>query len=268
MKVLIIEDENAAARRLEKLLNEIAPDASVVDRIESVEGAVSWLQSHPKPDLILLDIHLADGSSFEIFQHIKVSSPVIFTTAYDEHALKAFKVNAIDYLLKPIKTHELAAAIEKYRQIFQAPAATDYSALAETMRQTSGQASQYMRRMLIRFSGSIRLVEVSDVAYFYSRDKITFVVLRSTGKRYPIEHPLDRLEQMLDPTVFFRLNRQFIISISSIREMHPYSKSRIKVTLDPAADSEALVSTERSAEFKRWLVGEQGAKNSDWEGGE
>lgn len=255
MKILIIEDENAAARRLEKLLSEAAPEAEVLQRLDSVEASVLWLQNNPQPDLILLDIHLADGSSFEIFDHVKVACPIIFTTAYDEFALQAFKVNAVDYLLKPIKTNELAAALEKYKRLFGGKTQQqDYSALIDTLRKQDSQP--YLRRMLIRFGNSIKLAEMSDAAYFYTKDKITFLVSRSSGKRFPVDYPLDKLEGMLDPAVFFRINRQFIINVAAIREMHPYSKSRVKVDLDPAIDLETIVSTERSAEFKKWLVGE------------
>ncbi|GAB4497494.1 MAG: LytTR family DNA-binding domain-containing protein [Saprospiraceae bacterium] len=254
MKILLIEDENAAARRLEKLLNEVAPDAVVLQRLDSVEASVLWLQSNPAPDLILLDIHLADGSSFEIFDHVTVTCPIIFTTAYDEFALQAFKVNTVDYLLKPIKTNELAAALDKYKKVFKA-AAPDYSALLETLRK-QGEPG-YLHRMLIRFGNSIKLVDMADAAYFYTKDKITFLVTRSTGKRFPVDYPLDKLEGMLDPAVFFRINRQFVINVAAIKEMHPYSKSRVKVELEPPTELETIVSTERSAEFKRWLVGVQ-----------
>jgi two-component system LytT family response regulator len=254
MKILIVEDENAAARRLEKMLGEIAPEAVVLQRLDSVETSILWLQNNPQPDLILLDIHLADGASFEIFQHVKVTCPIIFTTAYDEYALQAFKVNAVDYLLKPIKTNELADALDKYKQIYKA-AAPDYSPLLEMLRKQEGQ--NYLRRMLIRFSNSIKLVDMADAAYFYTKDKITFVVTRSAGKRFPVDYPLDKLEGMLDPTVFFRINRQFIINVAAIKEMHPYSKSRVKVEMEHPIDLETIVSTERSSEFKKWLVGEK-----------
>jgi DNA-binding LytR/AlgR family response regulator len=257
MKILLIEDENAAARRLEKLLLEVAPQAEIIGRLDSVEAAVAWFQEHPQPDLILLDIHLADGASFEIFQHVKVKSPVIFTTAYDEYALKAFKVNAVDYLLKPVKINELADAIDKFKQVFHAQQPTaDYAGLLNTIRQQEA-GQHYLRRMLIRFSNSFRLVDMNDAAYFYTKDKITFLVSRSTGKRFPVDYPLDKLENLLDPAVFFRINRQFIIHVQAIREMHPYSKSRVKVDLEPPTDQETVVSAERSAEFKKWLVGNE-----------
>jgi len=155
MKILIIEDENAAARRLEKLLSEVEPEAVVLQRLDSVEASILWLENNPQPDLILLDIHLADGASFEIFEHVKVTCPIIFTTAYDEYALQAFKVNAVDYLLKPIKTNELAAALDKYKRVFK-PAVPDYAALLDTLRRQ--EVPNYLRRMLIRFGNSIKLV--------------------------------------------------------------------------------------------------------------
>lgn len=257
MKILLIEDENAAARRLEKLLGEIVPEAEIVGRLDSVEAAIGWFHQNPQPDLILLDIHLADGASFEIFEHIKIKSPVIFTTAYDEYALRAFKVNAVDYLLKPIKINELTEAIDKFKRMFQSPVPADYSGLLQTLRQQEG-GQNYLRRMLIRFSNSYRLVDMSDAAYFYTKDKITFLVTRSTAKRFPIDYPLDKLEALLDPAVFFRINRQFIIHVEAIKEMHPYSKSRVKVDLEPPTELETIVSTERSSEFKKWLVGEEG----------
>lgn len=253
MNVLIIEDENAAARRLEKLLKEVAPDISILQQLDSVEASVLWLGQHPAPDLIFMDIHLADGASFDIFEHVQVRCPVIFTTAYNEYALQAFKVNAVDYLLKPIKSTELHAALEKYKKIFR-QAAPDYTALLETLKRHN--EPQFLQRMLIRFGHSLRLIGMADAAYFYTKDKITFLITRSDGKRYPVDYPLDKLETLLDPKVFFRINRQFIVNVGAIKEMHPYSKSRVKVELQPPTDLETIVSTERSAEFKKWLVGE------------
>ncbi len=252
MKVLIVEDENAAARRLEKLLKDLAPDVVVLAQTDSVESSVLWLENNPQPDLIFMDIHLADGASFDIFEHVNVKCPIIFTTAYDEYALQAFKVNAVDYLLKPIKSAELTAALHKYKQVFKP--APDYAALLETLK--SQQNENYLQRMLIRFGHSLKLVDLSDAAYFYTKDKITFLITRSSSKRYPVDYPLDKLEEMLDKKVFFRINRQFIVNVNAIREMHPYSKSRVKVDLDPPTELETIVSTERSAEFKKWLVGE------------
>lgn len=249
MTVLIIEDEAAAARRLEKMVLDIEPDATVPEKPDSVERAVEWLSANPAPDLILMDIHLADGSSFEIFEHLEVTSPVIFTTAYDEHALRAFKENTVDYLLKPVKPAELSAAFEKYRRI-HGNQATNYSKLAPS----GSDRNNCLRRVLIRMGNSFKLVEINESVYFYTRDKITFLVSGDTGKRYPTDYTLDKLEEVLDPTRFFRINRQFIVGIKSIREMQMYSKGRVKIDLEPETDQETIVSVERSAAFKKWLV--------------
>ncbi len=250
MKVLIIEDESAAANRLAKLIQEIDPSIEVVEQLDSIESSVNWLEKHGAPDLLFMDIHLADGSSFEIFRFVKLDKPVIFTTAYDEYALQAFKVNAIDYLLKPLKKSELEQAINKYRNL-QKPAEMNYQALANSL-----QSDKYNFRFLIRFGQNIKVVEFRDAAYFYTEDKITFIVTKE-GKRYPVEPSLEKLEEMADPRAFFRINRQFIINIESIKEMYAYSKSRVKLKLDPPTDKETIVSTERSPVFKKWLVGKE-----------
>ncbi|MEZ4893415.1 MAG: LytTR family DNA-binding domain-containing protein [Saprospiraceae bacterium] len=256
MNILIIEDENAAARRLEKLVLEIEPDANIMAKIDSVESALLYLKSNPAPDLILLDIHLADGSSFEIFQHMEVTAPIIFTTAYDNYALDAFKANTVDYLLKPIKSQELQVAIEKFKRHHLSKQSVDYKTLADTLLKAEN-SKNFLRRMLIRFGSSFKLIDMKDAAYFYSKDKITFLVSSSTGKRFPVDYPLDKLEGILDPESFYRINRQFIVNINAIGEMHQYSKSRVKIELEPPVDQDIIVSTEKSASFKRWLVNEQ-----------
>lgn len=248
MKVLIVEDESAAARRLEKLLGEIDPELEVAGLTDSIEGTVSWLTENPHPDLVLMDIHLADGSSFEIFNLVKLEKPVIFTTAYDEYALQAFRVMAIDYLLKPIKLAELEGAIGKYRRL-QAQAAVDYQRLSEVMNKDARG-----KRFVIRVGSNIRVVEIRDVAYFYTQDKITFLITRE-GKRYPVDFSMEKLEEMLDPQQFFRINRKFLVQVESIRNMVAYSKSRVKLELQPPCDLETIVSTERSPHFKKWLNG-------------
>ncbi len=251
MKILIIEDEDAAARRLQKMVKEITPESEVVGQLDSVEAVLNWLQDNELPELIFMDIHLADGSSFEIFNHVQIEKPVIFTTAYDQYAIQAFKVNAIDYLLKPIKRQELEQAIEKYKK-WRGGARMDYARLARAL-----QGEQFNRRFLIRIGQSIRVVEMKEAAYFYTESKITFVVTKE-GKRYPLDYSLEKLEEMADPQVFFRINRQFIVNIDAIKEMYAYSKSRVKLELLPPCDLDTVVSTERSPYFKKWLVGEEG----------
>lgn len=250
MNVLIIEDEAAAVRRLKKLLGEILPTAKIAGTAESIEESLQLIGKYKEAGLIFMDIHLADGSSFEIFRHIEVKNPVIFTTAYDQYAVQAFKVNAVDYLLKPIKKEELQRAVSKYQQL-AAPPNVNYQELANML-----QAEEQEKRFLIRFGQQIRLVSMPEVAYFYTQDKITFLVTKE-GKRYPLDQSLEKLEETVNAVRFFRINRQFIISIDAIDEMYMYSKSRVRVTLSPPAEVETIVSTERSPHFKKWLVGEK-----------
>jgi two-component system, LytTR family, response regulator LytT len=251
MKILLIEDEQAAVRRLEKLLREIVPESTILTNLDSIEASIAWLQQNPAPDLILMDIHLADGASFEIFNKTTITSPVIFVTAYDEYAVRAFRINAVDYLLKPIKSAELREAIKKYKKLHLSEL-PDYGQITQSIEQKDEQ--KHLKRLLIRFGQNIKLIEMNDVAYFYSQNKITFLITQSTQKRFPVDYPLDKLETLLDENNFFRINRQFIINIAAIKEMHPYSKSRIKVDLFPASNIENIVSTERCAAFKKWLV--------------
>ncbi|GJM35656.1 MAG: DNA-binding response regulator [Saprospiraceae bacterium] len=248
MNVWIIEDEDTAARRLEKLIREIDPQIQVGARMDSILGTLEYLEKNKLPDLILLDIHLADGASFEIFNHANIEKPIIFTTAYDQYAIQAFKVNALDYLLKPIKKAELEKALEKYRNWNKKPSIS-YEEIARLM-----QPEKTSRRFLIRIGQRIQLVDIKDAAYFYTDQKITFVV-NWDGKRYPLDHSLEALEEMLDCQEFFRINRQFIVHINAINEMYAYSKSRVKLDLKPVCDIHTVVSTERSPHFKRWLEG-------------
>ncbi|MEZ4984739.1 MAG: LytTR family DNA-binding domain-containing protein [Saprospiraceae bacterium] len=245
MRILIIEDEPAAARRIQKMTEELLPAAEIVGQLESIAESIAWLSNNNAPDLILLDIHLADGASFEIFQHCEVNTPIIFTTAYDQYALQAFKVNAVDYLLKPIKKEELQAALTKYQQ-HRMPT-VDYKSLARAM-----QVESQEKRFLIRLGQQIKLVATHELAYAYTESKITFIVTKE-GRRYPLDHSLEKLEEMLPSAIFFRINRQFIIGIHAIQEMHAYSKSRVKLILSPTVGFDTIVSTERSPFFKKWL---------------
>jgi len=250
MRILIIEDEPAAVRRLKKLLEEINPKYEVIDSISSIDSAVDWLSHNPPPAAILMDIHLADGSSFDIFATVDVHAPVIFATAYDEYALKAFKVNAIDYLLKPIKKDELQQALDKVTK--EPPKSNAGDDLIEKLAQAG--FIRKAKRILVKMGQAIKLIDLDTVAYFYSRDKISFAVLPG-NKRYPLDQSLDQIEQMVDPTHYFRINRQFIVKMESIDEMIAYSKSRVKLKLNPPAEEDAIVSKERSPDFKKWLIG-------------
>ena len=250
MKILIIEDEPAAVRRLQKLLGEINPANEIAGTLSSIETSVDWLQKNSPPDVILMDIHLADGSSFDIFDKVTISSPVIFATAYDEYALKAFKVNAIDYLLKPIKKEELEQALNKLSKDVRKPDETE-----DLLRRLADSGFiKKAKRILVKMGQTIKLIDLDTVAYFYSRDKISFAVLPG-NKRYPLEQSLDQVEQMIDPSHYFRINRQFIVKMEAIEEMIAYSKSRVKLKLNPPTEEDAIVSKERSPEFKKWLIG-------------
>lgn len=250
MNVLIIEDEAAAARRLTNMLREILPGVQVLDCLDSIEQSLNWLVSHPAPDLILMDIHLADGSSLEIFRHAAVQSPVIFITAYDQYALEAFKVHAVDYLLKPVKREELEQAISRVHRWKQMEG-LNYDKLAQAMQQGG-----WNKRFLIRTGQSFKVVELKEAAYFYTENKITFLNTFS-GKRFALDFSLEKLEEMLPSEQYFRINRQFIVGIEAIREMYSVSKSRVKLALHPPCTQDTIVSTERSPVFKKWLTGEE-----------
>ncbi|MCX6276294.1 MAG: LytTR family DNA-binding domain-containing protein [Bacteroidetes bacterium] len=253
LRALIIEDEEPAAERLKKLIFQADPEIEITDVIVSIRSAVSYLKVHT-PDLIFLDIHLADGESFDIFRQVRVTSPIIFTTAYDQFALQAFKLNSIDYILKPVKQEELAAALTKFKSIYPEKKDTtvDYQKLADLI---AGEKTGYKKRLLIRYGDLLKTIEIKDAAYFYSENKISYVATKQ-GARYALDNTLDELEKMLEPKEFFRINRQFIVGVDAIDKMLAVSKSRVKLTLKPPSDQETIVSTERSPEFKKWLAGE------------
>lgn len=250
MNVWIIEDEAAAARRLEKLITGIDPSIKITGRMDSIIETLSAIQEEALPDLLFLDIQLADGLSFEIFNHSKIDKPIIFTTAYDQYAIQAFKVNAIDYLLKPIKKVELERSIQKFKD-WANTETFNYSKLADILKK-----DKPSQRFLLKVGQRLRLVDTADAAYFFSEDKITFLV-DWNGQRFPLDQSLEKLEESLDSEQFFRVNRQFIIHLKSIGEMIAYSKSRVKVILNPTTKPEVVVSTERSPHFKRWLTGDR-----------
>ncbi|MEM7374294.1 MAG: LytTR family DNA-binding domain-containing protein [Bacteroidota bacterium] len=247
--VLIIEDEELAAKRLIRLLKELAPDMNVLTSIDTVTGAVQWLSNH-QADLIFLDIHLADGDSFSIFDQIDVKIPIIFTTAYDQYAIRAFKLNSIDYLLKPIDKEELAFSIEKFRQA-QSSQTSDFSELIASMKESRTQA-EYQKRFMVTSGEKIKSIPIDEVAYFFGQQKYVFLITKD-HRRHIVDFTLGKLEGLLDPNQFYRINRQFIISFNAIQNMFSYSKSRVKIELDPPSDIEAIVSIEKAKRFKEWL---------------
>jgi two-component system, LytTR family, response regulator LytT len=259
MHVLIVEDEPLAVKKLQRLLNEVAPDLNIAGTAGSIRTAVEWLENNPAPDLIFLDIELSDGQSFEIFQRVTVKSPVIFTTSYDEFALKAFKVNSVDYLLKPIQREDLAAAIEKYRNIKLEYAKSAYpvtSSIESLLQSLSGNAGginrEYRTRFLVKHLQKLVSVDVSDIAYFWSEGRVNFFKVRG-GQKYIVDYTLDEIEEMIPANDWFRVNRQFIVSVPSVAEIHLYFNNRLKLNLTPKEPEEVLVSRERVSDFKVWL---------------
>jgi two-component system, LytTR family, response regulator LytT len=249
MNVLIIEDELFAAEKLEQMLAEINPAITVLAKLGSINESVSWLLNKTC-DLIFLDIQLSDGISFSIFEQVTINTPVIFTTAYDQYAVKAFQLNSISYLLKPIRKKELEESLNKYQSLKSA-FSIDFDML---MANIQGKEPEYKKRFLIQIGEKIRKVELSEIAYFFVLEKAVF--LRTfQGQSYPVDYTLDKLECLINPEKFFRINRKYIVSIDSISNMVAYSRSRVKLELKPKADEEfdTIVSIERSSDFKKWL---------------
>ncbi len=255
MKILIIEDEELAVKKIRKLLNAVEPTAEVVGEADSIAASVEWLQNHPSPDLILMDIELADGQSFEIFNLIQVKSPVIFTTSYDEYALKAFKVNSIDYLLKPVQKEDLEAALKKFNTLKKDSSAGSSGINMESLvkeLQQKLQPKEYRKRFLVKNAQKLVSVEVDDIAYFYSDGRLNFFKTPD-NKKFVVDYTMDELEDMLDPEKYFRISRSFYVSIGSIDKIDDYFGNRLILQLKPAVDKEALVSREKVTDFKKWM---------------
>ncbi|GAB3849159.1 LytTR family DNA-binding domain-containing protein [Hymenobacter terrigena] len=263
IRALIVEDEPLAARRLADMLARQPEPLELLGTAESVAQAVQRLQAGPDPDVLFLDINLADGLSFEIFEQVAVRCPVIFTTAYDNYALQAFKVNSVDYLLKPIDADELAAALTKLRQrLPAAPAAAlvpafDPALLAQLMQQmqqtAAPAAASYKTQFVVRVGEHLKVVPLDQIAYFFSLEKATF--LQTTeGRKFVVDYTMDQLETLLDPRRFFRLNRAYLAQQSAIQDIIHYTNSRLQTVLKPTApDAQVLVSREKVNVFKSWL---------------
>ncbi|MEM1134911.1 MAG: LytTR family DNA-binding domain-containing protein [Bacteroidota bacterium] len=257
MKILIIEDEAPAFRRLQQLINEVIADAEIIDVIDTIEDSVKWLKNQPSPDLIFMDIQLADGLSFEIFEETEVNCPVIFTTAFDEYTLQAFKVNSIDYLLKPIKKEELTKSLQKLQKLKEtlvgsnndSGAQQDLSELVKAFKQNS---NPYKSRFLVKLGERLISLSEEEIAYFYAEDGYVLIKTKANQK-YTIDYTLDELEKVLNPHLFFRLNRQFIARFQAIDEIHAYFKGKIAVSLSPSWKENIIVSREKAPLFKTWL---------------
>ncbi len=251
MNVLIIEDEPLAAERLASLVKGLQPDVQIHAILDSVKRSVEWFSKNPSVDLIFMDIQLADGLSFEIFEKVEVTAPVIFTTAYNEYALKAFKVNSIDYILKPIDKSELEAAFKKYQTL------TIQRSAPDKMMESIGYAMQmltkkYKERFVIKVGEHLKSVEVSEILFFFSLEKTTFAQTKD-GRKHILDFTLDQLDGLVDPARYFRINRKYIVSIDSIQDMISYTNSRLKLVLKTSDDSDVIVARERVQEFKEWL---------------
>lgn len=247
MKIVIIEDEIGAQRQLKRLLSNIVQNHEIIATLESIEEAIQWFETHSMPDLAFFDIQLSDGLSFEIFEKITIKCPIIFTTAFDNYAIQAFKVNSIDYLLKPIKETELAKAIQKFESLTYP--STTLQDIANLLQQPKSAAQK--SRFLVKKGQQLLSVDAKEVAYIYSEDKITFI--QTSSGRFPVNFSLDELEEKLSSKNFFRLNRKYIANYTSIQKIHKYFNGKLLVELLPTVTEKVIVSREKSSHFKGWL---------------
>ncbi len=255
MKILIIEDEELAVKKLIKTLATIDSNAEITGVTSSIKSTVNWLNNNPTPDLILMDIELADGQSFEIFDQVEVKSPVIFTTSYDEYAVKAFKVNSVDYLLKPIQKDELKTSLEKFRNLKkQQIPATSASHVENLIKELQAQLQhkEYRKRFLVKHANKLISVEIGEIAYFLSENGLNFFITKE-GKKFLVDYLMDEIETMVDPDKFFRVSRSLIVTFDCIEKMEDYFGSRIILKLKPESEKESLVSREKVSEFKKWM---------------
>lgn len=250
MKILIIEDEPQAAERLATLIKGLQPNVQIGATLDSVKRSIEWIAKNPLVDLIFMDIQLADGLSFEIFDKVEVKAPVIFTTAYNEYALKAFKVNSIDYILKPVDKNELEAAFRKYQNLTrQQPPDKMMESIGYAMQMLT---KKYKERFVIKVGEHLKSVEVSEILFFFSLEKTTFAQTKD-GRKHILDFTLDQLDGLLDPSRYFRINRKYIVSTDAIQDMISYTNSRLKLVLKTSDDSDVIVARERVQEFKDWL---------------
>ena len=251
MKIIIIEDEKPAAKHLQKLILHYDPSIELLCIMDSVKKAADWFAKNKAPDLAFFDIQLADGLSFEIFEQTRVNCPVIFTTAFNEYAIKAFKVNSVDYLLKPIDPDELSNAIDKFKALHRGtpqnmPPTVVYDQLLQTL------GKRYKSRFVIKVGERIKSIPVSEIAYFYSYDKATFLHT-ADDHNFVIDYSVEQLESLTDPGNFFRINRKYLISLESIGDIISYSNSRLKIELKQCDDADVIVAREKVSKFKAWL---------------
>jgi len=253
MRVLIIEDEPHAQYELQRLLSESGRDIEVLECIDSVEDAVVYLETKAPVDLMFFDIQLADGLSFEIFKHVEVKAPIIFTTAFDEYAIKAFKVNSIDYLLKPVKQEELNAALAKYETLNRKQESEAPILQMEQIKQLLAlNQIKYKARFLCRLGDQIKYVNTEDIAYFSAEDNEVLLITK-TGARYFINHSLDHLSALLNPDLFYRINRSYYVQLSAIHKINKYFNSRLLIDLEPKTEEQVLISRAKVNDFLNWM---------------
>ncbi len=256
MKVFIVEDEPLGLERLVKLLRELAPDIEVLGHAETIKSAVWWLQNHAMPDLIFMDIELADGQCFQIFSQVDVQAPIIFTTSYDEYALQAFQVNSVDYLLKPVRREELERSLKKYARLKQQfgtrTTPINFDHLLESFQQVQ-QPKTWRKRFLVRQGQRLLSIEVEDIAWFMAEGKLCFFRTWD-NQRFLLDYTLEELADMLDPDTFFRANRSILLHAKAVKTIHPHFNGKLLLELAPApGQEEVLVSKEKAMEFKRWM---------------
>ena len=252
MNILIIEDEEAASKRLKKMLEKLDPLIRILDVVDSVEDAVQWFKKNEEPDLVMMDIQLSDGRCFEIFNKVQVECPIIFTTAYDEYAVEAFKVNSIDYLLKPIDQNALEKSITKYLSLKEKFGQENRDKLEAIIEKLSLEKPSFKSRFLVKSGQSFKTILTNDIMYFFIENQLVFLTTEA-NKKYIIDNSLDELETMLDPDIFFRINRQMIVSIDAISAIHQYFNSRLKLDILPEFNDDVLVSRNKVQGFKKWL---------------
>lgn len=251
MKALIIEDEPYAQAELKRLIKKADPSIKVLECLSSIEDSIEWLKSHDEPDLIFMDIQLSDGLSFSIFEEVEIHSPIIFTTAFDEYAIKAFEQNSIDYLLKPIEPEDLKRALIKYEKVKEKIISKAPTINADVLQELTG-PKKYKSRFMIKKGETMRYINIEEIAYLYSSTEITFIVTHDK-KKYSIDYTLEELGKLLDPDIYFRVSRKYITAISSVVEVRKHFNSRLKLILKPEPQDEILVSRARVSEFLKWL---------------
>jgi DNA-binding LytR/AlgR family response regulator len=246
MRAVIIEDEDIASRRLKSLIHEMLPECEIMAQLDSVVSATSWFTSNEMPDLLFLDIQLNDGYGFDILDNLPEHPPVIFTTAYNEYAIRGFKYNGLDYLLKPIDKAELAKALEKFNKSVKIPDTNKIEALKSLLKK------EFKKRFIVKKGNQYKSFSIENISYFMAEDGLIFLVTKD-NMRSPIEYSLDQLEEILDPILFFRINRKYMVSVESVSEIHSYFNSRLLLKLNPSQEEQVIVSRERTSKFKNWL---------------